>query len=96
MTSQKPTIYGLPRVEPEEPFPLTPYADVHIYTPSRERHRHESTPVQLPPRRTPKPIEKPAGRPAMLSSEPSELDKQIAILAICFMLACWAMFGGYP
>lgn len=48
----KPTIVGLPAFVPsqEEPFPLTPYADVHVYTPSRERTiGGERTPIMLPP-----------------------------------------------
>lgn len=49
------TIVGLPRIAPDgtmEPFPLTPYADVQVYTPSHSRERHEPTPIMfVPPRR---------------------------------------------
>lgn len=43
------TLLGMPAFVPgdEEPFPLTAYADVHVYTPSRER----TVTAPLPPDR---------------------------------------------
>lgn len=54
--SGSPTLIGMTEADP---FPLTPYADVHVYTPSRERAKQESTPVYIPPARrfTPQELE---------------------------------------
>lgn len=91
----QPTLIGLPRIELDaDPFPLTPYADVHVYTPSHERRRHESTPVMIPPARrlTPQRVEQ---HRALIHrdrafDEPSAWDKRLACVIVCYVLALGA------
>lgn len=89
----KPTLIGLPSFDREDPFPLTPYADVHVYTPSRERVRGEQTPVYIPPARRVTPA-KPQPIPER-SLEVSAADKRLACVIVCWLLALGAAVLGW-
>lgn len=86
----RPTLVGLPVFVPEEPFPLTPYREVLIYTPSRERPvpGGERTPVILPP---PSPAARKLDPTLHIrrtrSGEPSRPSQWLAAALVCGVVA---------
>lgn len=86
------TIVGFPVYSPPEaePFPLSPYRDVHTYTPSgaRAARHYESTPVYIPParRKPPAPIDHTRLMPTPIL-EPRFWAKALAAVIVMYLTA---------
>lgn len=97
-----PTLIGIPAYKPdgEDPFPLTPYADIHVYTPSGARARREATPVYIPPARRLTPEEVALRRKLddtrllmpRPEEQPSVLEGRVQVLAC--LIVCAILLAG--